>query len=533
MANFDLASLMDETTKTANVFSDLAVKTVQNTTAQTDITNVLMQQAENARVAAEKVVQIEGETKMQTQKAALQVANTMGTNNQDAGYMIGKFADVIKEQQEVRMQLGKEITDKQNMSFVDNPLGYIYAQATVNGDIDRYKMAGSISDGAADAASKLHALTTQGVLTQNAIEQSTTQAGLDAKKIIEGHKYQMESGKIALEGLRTNLQGMQFAANATKESLGIMFQGNAAQNQAKQLEISYAHLQLARETFDINKQAKLDRMDQDGLISKYISKGMFNASGAVMNELQTREAVILYKSKRPDIMAYFASGMESYMADPTGKQMILSTSPYVASEMLGKRWVQGLNKPQQDVANYLVGQRKEYSTIALKDRVDPKDDSAMEVGFNTFIRKKLTDAAAQGGGRGFELYEPASIETVVKSNPNMAALPVYRDVLSKLSTAGVKLDNPSLVQGAVAAAVTKGTLSYNDALDLTKLYSSGVQTNNMARNWVATGLPMGTGYIIDGVNLANSESYAKSLNRTLASNRRTSPEFYPPVLGMR
>ncbi len=527
MSGFDLASIMNDSAQGAQVFTSLAAATTENTAAQEDITDLMVQQAGVAKGAAEEIARVAGSAKLKTQQTNLKVANVMGTNAAESSWLIGGMGKRVIEADKRAQDKLAVIKEKQSLSFIDNPLGYLIAQATLGGDIDEFNNAVQESDLAKDTAQKLESISQTSFLTQNAIEQSVTQSAIDSSVIINGYKYSNDANQAALQGLRTNLEGLTKSAQATAAAVDMKYKGFAADMQNKSYQISLQNLALSRESFNLQKQAKQEKLDEESLIGKYISKGYFNMSGNQMDPVKAKEMATLYKAGQPEVRALFNSGMQSYMITPDGKQSVISTSPYDAATAFGTGMVQNLPQSQKDVGDYLVSKRREFQNPAIQNKlnIDPKDKMGMEKAFNEYIRGEANRDGRVGAG----IYTPASLLTVASANKNMAELPVWKTVLAPMAAAGSKLDDPNLVFGAVLTAVQKGELPYNEALKLSTLYRSGVDINNMSRNWISTGMPMGTGYVASvntygtigktPIDMTNDIAIATLLNKAAASTQ--------------
>ena len=537
MSGFDLSSILQDAAQGAGMFTELAAKTTQNTEAMSAITAVMVDQANTAKGAAENIAETVGQAKMKTQQANLKIANTMGTNASDSGWLIGDMGRrVIEADKKAQAKLA-DIEAKQSVTFFDNPLGYLYAQATVDGDIAEHNAAVRASDLAKDTAQKLETMSQAGFLTQNAIEQTVTESTINSSKILEGYKYSKDASLAALDGLRNNLQGMQAAANASAAAIDLKFKGLNAVNQQAQLGIAYANLALSKERFNLEAEAKKEKMNVDSFSAKILGLGLRNLGrDTEMEGPKGKEALLLLKANEPTMKAAFDSGLQSYLS---GGAAVVSTSPFDASTMYGSGIVKGRSEAQNQTGQYLIEARQAWQKTADgQGAIASKDKTIAERSFNEFIRKTSTPQAQTGQG----LYAPAALETVAKQNPNMAALPVWQKVLAPMAATGVKLDNPDMVLGAVTAAVKAGTLSYNDALGVQTMYAAGVNLNNMSRNWMAVGLPLGTGYVAPvssgglfgktPVDLANKEAVARVLNiRMSAATIKTGIGKNAGVLG--
>lgn len=529
---FDLASILSDATAGAGVFQQLAVSTTENTKAQQDITDVMVEQAHTAQSAAEEIASVQGQAKLKTQQTNLRVANTMGTNADDSGWLIGQMGKRVIEADTAAQAHLEDIQAKQGVSFFDNPVGYLYAQATVGGDIEAYNTEVRKSDLAKDTAAKLESMSQTSFLTQNAIEQSVTEGTIKANTILQGYKYANDANNAALQGLRTNLAGMTAAAGATAQSIDMKFKGFSAVNAQAQLGIAQAGLELRQKEFNLSQEAKKNKLNEDSFTLKLIDQGMFSMTGQnIPDETKGKELLMLYRAGQPDVVRYLNSGLASYTA---GKP-VLSNSPAEAADMFAANAVKNIPQAQQDVGQWLVGQRQEFGKQLQAGKfagVEPKDKAAVGKEFSEFIRKNAVGLASTGQG----LYAPAAIETTVKANPNLAQLPVYQKVLAPMLAAGVKLDNPDLVMGAISKAVTKGDLSYNDALNISTIYSGGIEINNAARNWTNAGLPIGTGYVTNlhspdamsagPVAVTDKTAVGRFINRSLAYQTLRAPNEY-------
>lgn len=528
---FDLASILNDASQGAGVFQQLAISTTENTQAQQDITDVMVEQANTAKSAAEEIANVQGQAKLKTQQTNLKVANTMGTNADDSGWLIGQMGKRVIEADTAAQAHLADVKAKQSVSFFDNPLGYLYSQATVGDDIEAYNTEVRRSDLAKDTASKLETMSNTSFLTQNAIEQSVTEGTIKANTILQGYKYSNDANNAALQGLRTNLQGMTAAASASAQAIDMKFKGFSAVNAQAQLGIAQAGLALRQKEFDLSQEAKKGKMNEDAFTLKMVDDGMFSLTGQrIGDDAKGKELLQLLRAGQPDVVRFLNSGVASY----TAGRPVLSNNPAQAADMYATGIVKNKDPAEMDVGKWLVGQRQEFGKQMQAGKfagLNPKDANAVTDEFNAFITKNATSLAVSGQG----IYAPAAIETTVKANANLAALPVYQKVLAPMVAAGVKLDNPDLVLGAISRAVTKGDISYNDALGISTIYAGGRDINNAARNWTAAGLPIGTGVIapmsITGdftktpVNLADKTAIGTLLNTNLARARITGSRF--------
>lgn len=511
-----------------NAAGELRDAALQTNVEVTDISKQLVANSLEAANAAAVVQEQKDNVARQQEATRLAIANRIGTNANDASWFAGAAADRVKAADAAMQKKLEVIQGKQSINFIDNPLGYLYAQATVDGDIGEYNGFSRQKDLAVKTTQELETMTSNAFLNNNALVQTTTDASIAASKILSAHVYQQEAGKVALEGLRTNLQGLQIASNATMDQTRLMFEGNNAIMREKQYAISLAGLQMQKENFNLGLEAKKQKMEEGEFVEKLAKQGYFTLTGGTeMPDSYRRDLQKMYNAKIPQVVAWVESGLAGYMADPTGAKPVFSNSPFDVTTMATSGMINIPNSSQKQVLDRLVEYRREFENPAVqaKMQLDPKDKTARERAFNGFVKEQSN--REQQNVQSSSVYAIPSLVSIAAANKNVTTLPVWQNVLAPLTNAGAKLDDPTFVIGSVIDGVKSGKISYQDAVSgIPAIYGAGVSLNNQARNFIAMGMAPATTYVTGvqapgefgktAVNLADQKAVSVFLNRELS-----------------
>ena len=524
--SFDLADILRGVQSTSGDIEQFKQYALANNKAVTAITDGLAADAKAAGEAASTIEEAKQQATREQERTRLMIANRMGTNANDVGWVAGNMADRVKEADAKMQQKIAEIEAKQKINFIDNPLGYIYAQATVDGDIAEHNAASRQKDLASQTAQQLERMTSESFQNNTALTQTITDSTIGAGKILAAHKFNAEAGEAALQGLRSNLQGMQAAMQASQAQIQLQFAGHNAVMQEKNYAIAAAGLAMRREEFNLAKEAKLAKLSEDQFVLDRASQGYFALTGNQMPDVQKKDIVMLYRSGQPQVAAWVNSGLASYMTDPAGSKPIVSNSVFDASTMYAQGDVKNLPTSQKQVFDHILDLRTAWQkTPGGMEAMASKDKGAAERAFNAFAAAsaKQEQANVQPGS----IYSIPNLADIAKANPNVAALPAWQTVLAPLAASGAQLDNPTFVVGSLMSAMKSGKLTYDQTVDgISTIYGAGVSLNNQARNFITAGLPPAFSYGVKirapgqigkiEFNAADKKSVATALNKYAA-----------------
>lgn len=487
--DLDLNSLLKSTGAFVDQSNNASAQMEQVLDRGNDVVEARTRAANEAAAAAGIKVQAEmGE--IARQEASRQaIAARLGTDPSKPGWIIGKSAETIAIAQKGLAEADENIRTKESVNFMTNPLGWIAAQMTVKEDYANYNHFARMNNRAEDAAKTAEAMTHTAFQTSNALSATTTETYVSAMKILGAYQYNQQAGEAAMQGVRWNMEGIVAATNASRDRLQVLYSANSAVMQEKHYQTELARLRLSTAQFNLQAEALKDKKDEDSLITTYIRDGYFNMTGKIMDAVSTKNAVILYKAKQPDIVSMFESGLaSSKVTGGEGTMPVISLSPAKAADLVGTGKVTNMSPAMKQIGEQLVTWRRAFENQAVQNAYphDPKDKTSKEIAFNKYVEDQKQIALTSVGSDS--VFAPYPIDKVAKLNSTVAVLPVWTNVLEPAAKTGVNINDPNIAFGVVVNAMREGKLTYNDALDLSLMYAAGLHLNNQTRNFIAFGI---------------------------------------------
>lgn len=535
----DLNSLLGATGMFSNQMDNASSSIAGITQQGADIAATKEQNAKDAADAASLKTQADLIEQSRQEASRSAIAARLGTDASKPGWVIGQAFDSIKQSKVGLDAAAQSIADKRSINFLTNPVGWLNARMTINGDIAQYNLYEDQITKATELAKTAESMTQTAFQTNNALSSTVTQAYIGAAKILGSYQYNQSASDAAMQGARWNMEGIVQATNMSRDKLTMLYSANHAQMQEKQYQTELSRLNLATQEFDLRKQAFTEKTDEDSLISKYIQTGYQNLTGKQMDPLSTKNAILLYKSKQPDAQAWFESGLSSSMVtNGDGTKPVISLSPFRSANLVENGKVVNMSPAMQQVGDQLVSWRRSFQPLLQnpamlqKYGIDPKNKQSVEDGFNTYVADQMKTSLAnpQDGS----VFSPYSLDKVAQVSKTVANMPVWKNVLAPAAATGVNVSDPNLAFGLITSAMRDGKLSYADALDLPTAYAAGLHLNNQMRNFMAFGLPTAKGYNANiripgsigttNVNMTDRNAFAAALNKAeaLAASRDNS-----------
>lgn len=549
--DISLENLIRQSVGVASGLGETQKKIEELTTFSGNLAGEKVGAARNAAEAAEVKATTEFDEVARQEQTRKGIASRMGTDASKAGWVIGKSADTIREADAQLDAIGETIRQKKTVAFLDNPIGWFAAQLTVNDDIENYNHFARLKNRAEETAKTAETMTQTSYITNNALSETATEQYKGAAKILAAHQFNVQAIDAAAQGARWNMEGVIASSNISRERLQVLYSANNAimqekqfQNELTRLRLSQAEFGLRQESFALQKEAHLEKNHEDSLIKKYIQDGYFSLTGKQMDATSSAQALILYKSKQPDVMAYFNSGLQSSaVTGNTSSKPVISLSPFDASTLVGQGKVTNMSPAMGQVGEQLITWRRAFENPAIQNKYpyDAKDKHSKEVAFNKYVEDQKAGALAAPSADG--IFAPFPIEKVARVNKMIGNLPVWKNVLEPAAKTGVDLNDPNLVFGLLTNGMREGKLSYVDAVDISLVYAAGLDMNNQTRNFLAFGISPVKTYnaqiSISGtqgktqVNLVDQKTIATALNKAeavRASSKLTQGRSETPFL---
>lgn len=527
--DIDLNKILSETSAFVEGSQDASERIGEVVNQGNEIFNLRQKATQDAAAAAQVKVGVELSEVGRQEAIRKSIAARLGTDSSLAGSVVSRFAEVTKVADAGLAEADAAITAKESINFIDNPLGWLAGKLTVGEDYARYNSFARMRNRAEDGAKQAYAVTKEAFQVDTALSATTTAAYADAMKVLGAHQYTMQGFEAATQGLRWNMEGIVTATQASRDRLQVLYSANSAVMQEKQFQNELSRLRLAHAEFNLRKAAHDEKMSEDSLILKYIGDGYFNMTGKPMDKTTAAQAIVLYKSKHPDAMAMFESGLaSSKITGGNGIKPVISLSPYKSSDLVGQGKVTNMSPAMTQVGEQLVTWRRSFENPAVQNQYpyDPKDKNSKEVAFNKYVEDQKRMALSNTPKDS--VFAPYPIQKVAALNKNIGALPVWKNVLAPAANTGVDVNDPNIAFGLVTAAMREGKLSYVDAADLSLMYAAGLDLNNQTRNFIAFGISpvksYNTALTVPGtfgkttVNLVDQKTFATALNKAEAIN---------------
>ncbi len=234
----DLASLVKESISVAGQQADFGAQALETASALQDVAETKAANAARTAQAEADVVRIKLSDAARQEAARKEIAVRLGTDPTVAGSVIERNFNAIKEADAGMAAAAERIRQKDSISLIDNPLGYLIARATVNEDIANHNFFVDQKNRAEATNTAAAKATTDMFAHSNALTAVNTEAFITASTIIAAHKGNVEAAEAAVQGLRWNLEGMQLAAGASRDRLQTLYSANSAIMQDKQFRLS-------------------------------------------------------------------------------------------------------------------------------------------------------------------------------------------------------------------------------------------------------------------------------------------------------
>lgn len=482
-----------------------------------DNTNIIETTKQNAELA--------------TQQARTQAANKLGTNYKDQGEVLSALADTISEQYKVRDAALAEIQKKQSTNFLEDPLGWVVNQFTINDDIKAHNVADERLANAQQQYQTLNTLTQSAITTQNALTESITASTIKAGADNISAQAAIKANDEKLKGVVYNAEAIKSAMQLSKDQLNNSFQVFNAQKQEQQVEIALAHLALSREEFSWRKEEKVKGQQDDAYLIDLINEGRKQRLGPQADLLtpgtaRANTALSLLKSNSPVGQEFQVDYKIGEQSRATGVK-VLAPSPAQAIEMISTMPVN--LAPAQAPVKELLDQARENVAKTIV-ATGEKDKAVIAANLNAEVKRLVEEQSKKiVTGDSSNIFNIPSIQTLIK-NDAVKDLPVVKAVIAPAVANGADLTDPNKVFALAATAMKEGKISYAQALELSTIYQSGVRVNMEAKQLSSLGIvpkwsynsqiqtnpvsPFGGKQIVD---LTKPDAVGRALNKYLSS----------------
>lgn len=468
---------------------------------------------------AEKVIKEQANAVTKKQEAASATAASNFFLNPDAvGYRAKELGQTIADAYDAKQRALETIQAKQSVSFLDNPLGFIAAQLSVDGDIEQYNVESRRQAAASQMMTDLEAGFQQASKGALASISTITDASANASVIKAGAAGALAAQQAIIQGGRDNLQHIQMIADTDLKKAAIAGSTFNADAQMIQIQNEQERIRIARADFEMRKEQYTEKKTAQAIDTKLVQQGYFALTGNIMPDNLVKNISTFMDKKDPQYIKYYQAGRDTFMADPTGEHAVASNSAFDAYTYLNDGTIKNLSPAMQAVADKLAIEFKNYASPAVQNerKLVDKSKDALEKDFNAYIAKRMKDNP--------QLFvTPLSIKDTAAMNSAVAESGVWKKVLEPLAATGAKLDDPQFVLNQTMAALRAGKVTSAEVAELAPIYKISLDAATAAANLKYFGLTPQTTYNVNGkygrFNIADSQQLMTTVNKEMARNK--------------
>jgi hypothetical protein len=468
--------------------------------------------AEKGAEADKQAIIARAKAQVAVQDASSKVAGSLGTDVTQANERLSNLAGDIWNLKDKRDKAQAEYTDIVDSKFFDNPIGWLVGQFRAPYVAAELDQANSNLDAATTFYKNINQATQEGIQTQIALKKIETADTMKAATDKVDAQLQHDKAVIAIESLRTNVQGLKEFREMNQQALTNKVQAYHVANSERE----YA-LQLRR--------LADDEAYHNWLMSK--ENKTAQEEKQLMNWFKMGSALIA-TPERPAIAPGTPDAAVSFMLkDPNNSdyaRLAISTAiKSMGQSGQGQQLVVGSYSDLQHIKQVTGGIPDAYAwTQKFGDAVDGAvaeslktnlgmagggGAGSLDAGDNKTkisvqqLKKLYDDTAVKVAGAqmanikpsdGSNIYAAPSLQLLMH-NPQVANNPLVKNYLSQVPNTNIK--DVEQIFGATAQLVKDGKMSFDEAVkNYTSLYSAAVQANNAVNNYAGLGLPNQLGY---------------------------------------
>lgn len=474
-----------------------------------------------------------------TQNARVKAGAIFGADLNQQGEKISENVAIWEAAYQQKMAAAQRIQQKDSVQFMDNPLGFIINQFSVNDDIRAHNSALEVEQDARQHVEEINQLSNQTAVNQKNFEAGLTQAAIDAEAKNTLNAAQIAAGKAQKEGLGYNVEALQISINASKEQTALKFQVLGAQNAQAQLGLAMQSYALHKQEFDWKKEEKAKASESDDYFVDRIQAGLKVMYGDKAPDLGSapklgRQMLMLLKSGGP-------AGKEALDAYMAGQSGILGGSPAQVIDSMRSGVAFQFTPTQEPIKKIFDIAVQEVSKgVAAGSITKTNYQEVMNQQVIGQVNKYLKDINPGDGTNPFNIGSTAALVGM----PAVASTPLAQKILAPAIATGAKFDDPKQVWATALDGVNKGTISISEAVDgITTLYQKGVDTNLASRELTKFGIvptdnmhsyntrletkPSALFGGTEIVDLTKPQDVKRAVLKTLSSQRITNTVFAP------
>jgi hypothetical protein len=419
--------------------------------------------------------------KQQAEANASAIVEALGGNPSSTGNLIIPAAsNYAQARVEAQKSLDK-ITELENASLLENPLGYIMAQFQLSSEVKKYNSLVDKMDFEKSGVQEISAMANNAAISQKAVQKTVNDATIKAE--VENTKLAATLVANALEAdaIKNNMQAVVTALELDSKSLDSLVRAKSLINQEQEVALRQEQAAQSRREANLRMRELEDKKAEDEEFLNTVNRGLAALGKQPVNFATVKNMAKLAKGQE-DISTWFEIGSSSL-----NNRVQLASAPLDSLNVIAKYSAQ-VPAPEKQVVGFVssVGEQvrkgleaKGYDQKTLAKEVNKKIVSSAE------SQLKNVDPTASNN-----IYAPPSLNTVGQSKAVQESK-LWREALAPIADTkdAVPFNNDVIVSTAIAA-FKKGKISYNELNEgLGTIYNAAKEINNASKNYTKYALP--------------------------------------------
>lgn len=418
---------------------------------------------------------------MDTEARILEIVNRLGGNVDAQGALIAESASRFQEGTRELIASQDKISQLENQSFLDNPIGYIMGRFALRDETIKYNQAIDKVEVAKDTVANISTLSNNAAVSQKAVAKTTTLSMMQARAEEDAAKAEIAVNAVRRQGIADNINNINQVLQLDSAALDNSIKAKGLINQERRMQLDEAEFAQRKVEFNarMEQYTKAKQIDQDFVDT--VNKG------AEFFGKKPLSAVEIENFKK------LANGQERLMDwYLTGKgldngRVVLGANPLEAASVLDRN--RAATSPADDKIRSFMYTVKEGTEKANKTSgLDPK--KLVPVVNNNIVNEAKKQLSNIDTTSSNSIYAPPSLSTLGNSSAVKSSA-LWKEVLSPLVS--IKSDYPLKSEDIIPAAFEaykNGKITYAD-LDkgLGTLYKAAAEMNNSIFKYEAYRLP--------------------------------------------
>lgn len=445
--------------------------------------------------------QVEAEMRgtMEAQDASVRLRNAAGMTA-DAGDIMLRLVSENAQRFEEAKALQARIAEKESVDFFDNPLAYLTNQLTLDDDISAYNSTVQQYNLNVDHLNQVNNMIQEGATSYQATKKTVTEESIKSATQASLAMIQADVKLMEARSYATGAEAIKASFDLDTQQLQNASAAFSAYNQTRSLEISQAHLNLAQQ--EAQRQREKMKDDDSQLVQAYIAgfKAIHGVEPNVKDSKDLRTMALSPKLK-DQISRYVDHGIQVMYNLRGSKQLGITPSDAMAT-------VETLRVPLAD------GPRKVYDRLHKQAQRElqtlretggaggrggtsqvPKKPEEMQAWIDNRVRTLAAAEAAEiRTGDKSNIYAAPPLKTIAQFK-EVSKLPAFKTLLEPMVRSGVEDVTPQQLIELSAKAVQAKKIKAEQAVDLiTSYYAAANYLNRATYQYDSLAVPLPSGY---------------------------------------